>query len=831
MKKLLFLSLALVFSFAGYGQISQATKLIAGTNITLNQAGNTYTVNAAGAAALGAWALTGNTLGADTKWLGSIDNFNIGFKTNNTLRETILKSGEHIWGPGTTLSGTEFYSFQGGDVYVDDNFLVNNAITTSTRTLFGGAWIATAGMTFGVASTTNGVLIFKNSTNANTLTINSGVTSSSHSWTLPLTQGAASSFLQNNGSGVLSWASATPTLTVGSTAIASGTAGALLFEGAGNVLQEDATQLFWDNTNNRLGVGIATPTVTIHGVGTTTTVAVSALVIQNSSFMDLFRIRNSGQIHAGDGTNFNVFVGINSGLLVDQTGGGSNGRYNTSLGNVTLSANTTGYYNTAIGSGALRDNTIGLENVSIGGDAMMRSTTADLCTAVGVDALYQLTTGDNNTAVGDRALENLTTGANNSALGVGAGRLHTGGQSIFIGFEAGKNMSSGNDNTVLGYQAAYAPSTAQGITALGYTTLQNNTADYNVAVGYQALTLNTSGARNVAMGKNALQGNTNQDDNVAIGFTALGSYTATAVGGKNVAIGSEALNASRTGRYNVAVGFRSMYNATTGEENTAIGKEAMLLATTANDNVAVGQTALSALVSGYYNTAVGINALALTTGKENTALGYEAGHTNVGSGSEVFGSVFLGAFAGYYETGNAKLFIDNAKRTDEATARISALIYGEYNATVANQIFRVNGQIQGTQMHNNANAPTGTTYNYIASGTYTATITDSANTSARTAYRSTWTRVGNVVHVAGVVDVDPTVTLTATMIKISLPIVSNFSIIGECRGTATAESIASQSAAIVETTAYATADFAVMKWISTDVTNQPMSYEFQYEVK
>lgn len=48
-------------------------------------------------------------------------------------------------------------------------------------------------------------------------------------------------------------------LTVGSTSIASGTVGAVLFEGAGNVLQEDATQFFWDNTNNRLGIGTASP--------------------------------------------------------------------------------------------------------------------------------------------------------------------------------------------------------------------------------------------------------------------------------------------------------------------------------------------------------------------------------------------------------------------------------------------------------------------------------------------------------------------------------------------------------------------------------------------
>ena len=47
-------------------------------------------------------------------------------------------------------------------------------------------------------------------------------------------------------------------LTVGTTAIASGAVGRVLFEGTGNVLQESAN-LFWDNTNSRLGIGTNNP--------------------------------------------------------------------------------------------------------------------------------------------------------------------------------------------------------------------------------------------------------------------------------------------------------------------------------------------------------------------------------------------------------------------------------------------------------------------------------------------------------------------------------------------------------------------------------------------
>ena len=47
-------------------------------------------------------------------------------------------------------------------------------------------------------------------------------------------------------------------ITIGTTAITSGTVGRVLFEGAGNVVQESAN-LFWDNTNGRLGIGTSTP--------------------------------------------------------------------------------------------------------------------------------------------------------------------------------------------------------------------------------------------------------------------------------------------------------------------------------------------------------------------------------------------------------------------------------------------------------------------------------------------------------------------------------------------------------------------------------------------
>jgi hypothetical protein len=52
-------------------------------------------------------------------------------------------------------------------------------------------------------------------------------------------------------------------LEVNTTPITSGTVGRLLFQGTGNVLQQSSS-LFWDLTNNRLGVGTNTPSQQLH---------------------------------------------------------------------------------------------------------------------------------------------------------------------------------------------------------------------------------------------------------------------------------------------------------------------------------------------------------------------------------------------------------------------------------------------------------------------------------------------------------------------------------------------------------------------------------------
>lgn len=115
----------------------------------------------------------------------------------------------------------------------------------------------------------------------------------------------------------------------------------------------------------------------------------------------------------------------------------------------------------------------------------------------------------------------------------------------------------------------------------------------------------------------------------------------------------------------------------------------------------------------------------------------------------------------------------------------------------------------------------------IGWGTYTPVLTNVANLAASTAYQAQYIRVGNTVTVSGKVDVDPTLTATSTQLGIALPIASNIGAVEDVGGTAFAQAIAGQGAAILGDAAN---NRAQMEWIATDITNQAMYFTFTYQV-
>jgi len=136
------------------------------------------------------------------------------------------------------------------------------------------------------------------------------------------------------------------------------------------------------------------------------------------------------------------------------------------------------------------------------------------------------------------------------------------------------------------------------------------------------------------------------------------------------------------------------------------------------------------------------------------------------------------------------------------------------------------GRLYGNALHNSAGVVTGTTNQYIASGTYTPTFTNLSNifsTSAVGTFK--WIRVGNVVHVTG--RATPTFTAGSAQLGISLPIASNLASAGDCNGVATANASTSGAGSISGDT---TNDRATVDWAVTSVSSPPYAFTFSYEV-
>jgi len=88
----------------------------------------------------------------------------------------------------------------------------------------------------------------------------------------------------------------------------SGVSGAIQFSN-GSAFASDATNLFWDDTNNRLGVGTNAPSATAHFKGSGSTSATTSLLVQNSAGTSALQVRDDGNIGIFTGR---IFDGSNN---------------------------------------------------------------------------------------------------------------------------------------------------------------------------------------------------------------------------------------------------------------------------------------------------------------------------------------------------------------------------------------------------------------------------------------------------------------------------------------------------------------------------------------
>lgn len=215
------------------------------------------------------------------------------------------------------------------------------------------------------------------------------------------------------------------------------TQGSVIFAGVAGVFAQDNANFFWDDTNNRLGLGTATPNQQLELTGNLRLVATTAtagIVYQGAStFIHTFGTAN-------------LFVGVGAGnLTLSGTGG------NTGIGQSALMSLTTGEFNFGCGFGSLTFCTTGIRNTGIGSNSLRLTITASSNVAIGYSALQNNLAGDANTAVGTSSLQ-FVIGLYN--VGVGFGTLSTAtsaDSNIAIGTLAGANITTGDQNIVIGH--------------------------------------------------------------------------------------------------------------------------------------------------------------------------------------------------------------------------------------------------------------------------------------------------------------------------------------------------------------------------------------------
>lgn len=437
-----------------------------------------------------AWTLDGNTEGA-IKNLGTLDNYDLPFVTNNIERMRLTTNGE--LGIGTsTPSGILDVVGQNSTI----NILANHPAS------FGGA--VGASVTIRAAMSGNG-----NGTGGN----------------VTIAAGAA-----GGGGG-----------TGGNVIIASGlnnggTGGHIIFKyndygsfGAGTEAMRVAS-------NGYVGIGSTSPSYKLSLAGTAS-LADRTMAINNTPVVylpDQTTFPNNLAFGNGLRSLNNTFGGAydNTAIGINALLANTQGTSNVAVGTNALKANTSASSNTAIGQNALQTNTTGFENTAIGNAAMNFNTTGRENVAIGVTALNNNTTGIDNTACGKNALYSNTTGNYNTGLGYQSLRANTTGSSnLAAGFYSLYNNTTGSDNVALGYSAA------QG----------NTTGINNVAIGVAAIMANTTGSQNIAIGNSAGRDYNNTANETANNiFIGYGTGRGITTGTNNTIIGANVTGLTST---------------------------------------------------------------------------------------------------------------------------------------------------------------------------------------------------------------------------------------------------------------------------------------------
>lgn len=618
--------------------------------ITGSNTGGTYILPPGGGTLLtsaSTWLTAGNTLSGGssatpTQFMGSTNNFDVIFRSNNIAHMTLGTNGYL-----SLVSGAQ-PAFS-----PSDPFQVYNLDNTANPPFAAAAIQSVLTPSGPVASSKNALYVSTTlySSAANLNGAQEGIVEESFlnsDYTGLLAYGAqcgnfslidASPTTVPNADAIAGSIYATGTTNANIISNARGVIGQIFNQGPGNITNSFS---FWARSGN-IGAGTVTNSYLFYGVNPASggitnltglyleqlTGAANINAIKYAHPVLPFVVSGNGNVGIGTaipGVGAKLSFGATSGSPADifyWDGGVATSRYGIGIQSSELQTFVpTGSHFSWNGGGDLQ---------ASGTNEVMRLTGTG---KLSVSSLINITTA--TTPLTGYQIQGLTvlhnTGSQNIFVGVGSGAvIGTGSSNIAIGYQSLFSNTTGSLNTASGAQALQSNTTGNGNTASGAFALSfNTTGNSNTAFGTQALQSNTTGNSNTASGAGALLFNTTGFNNTAVGSISLFSNT---TGSSNTASGSGALSNNTTGFQNTASGSGSLVNNTLGSNNTASGAFALNSTTTANDNTAFGTQALQSNTTGTQNTAVGsASGLSNTTENKNTFIGFSsngaAGITN-----------------------------------------------------------------------------------------------------------------------------------------------------------------------------------------------------------